>query len=995
MKSPTDSPGISNRIAVGALTLLSIPILFYGLGSYSVVNGDEGFYHLISRTMLTSGDWFRLDFTGEQRFYDTFLNAPLHYWLRANIIRILGDNLFSMRIHAAVFGLLTVLATHRLVLRIGTPRAAFFSGLALLTSYQFVFKHSARTGEAETLICFAFVMAASTFVSAVFEGKSFYPHFIWVVILMNLKSPLVLIPLVVGALHFAFVRESRIHLRDWTRAAFILPLGTLWHLGQLVQIGTEGQKALLAMAGKITEVKSEAEAGNPWWFNIAHFAKVTFSGAFPHSVAYPLAVVGLVRSTGEPILSRKWGVIGLYAAVIFVFYFLIQGTHHPWYILPAIPFLSALLGIWLDRLPSRSSPFEIRFAVIVVVVAVATIQIDYHNPFSVRAIYTTYSLLHLREFTSFPVLAAVSALAAFAVIRVLASRFNAPSKGNPEPLGLRGLTIIGIVLFATAMLRVVEPLADVRYLSETDRLKQEIDTKQTRGESLLFPIGVPTRDFYTVRFYFGNDFEIVETPKQPGREFRYLLAGEGRTSLKPLRLDESAGGRPDTTPSLIAKPDTPPNIILYVIDTLRSDALGPYGNRQVDTPAIDAFAKEGMLFFNASVQSSWTRASMASLLSSTYPAVHGAEDRGDLLSDSSLLLSEVFNEAGYHTAIFTTNPNIGTFFGFDQGFDDFVELYARREVGDVKSSELNTTAEDVSRAATKWIRTARQPFFLVVLAIDPHTPYSPPARFDRYADQGPDGFTGTPRGINRENLTPAEKTRIRSLYLGEVSYSDSAFGEILEQIDEIGARDHTAIALTSDHGEEFWEHGQRGHGRSLFEETLRVPFILRYPAVLPKGKRIDRSIESIDIGPSLVQLAGLPVPNAMKGRSVFSDDRTEATVYSSLRLQEHQLDAVRDGDWKWIWNQHTQRGALYDLRETTLEAADVGRENPDVVARMMDLLARHREQNREDADALHAGAGSRSVPDREIPETERALLEHLGYFDDEATPGEAPTERDQ
>ncbi len=223
----------SNSISLGILTLLSIPLIFYGLGSYSVVNGDEGIYHLVSRHMLTSGNWFHLDFTGEHRVYDTFMNAPIQYWLRGNVIRVLGDNYWSMRIHAAVFGLLSVLALHQLVRRISTPRAAFFSGLALLTSYQFLYKHSARTGEVETLICFALIMAAWSFISAVFDGKSFLAHFVWVAILGNLKSPLIAIPLIAGVLHLVLVRDSRDSIRRWIAASWVLPLGFSWHLGQL------------------------------------------------------------------------------------------------------------------------------------------------------------------------------------------------------------------------------------------------------------------------------------------------------------------------------------------------------------------------------------------------------------------------------------------------------------------------------------------------------------------------------------------------------------------------------------------------------------------------------------------------------------------------------------------------------------------------------------------------------------------------------------------
>ena len=147
----------------------------------------------------------------------------------------------------------------------------------------------------------------------------------------------------------------------------------------------------------------------------------------------------------------------------------------------------------------------------------------------------------------------------------------------------------------------------------------------------------------------------------------------------------------------------PPNVLLYVIDTLRADGLACYGNPVVETPAIDRLALEGTLFENAVAQSSWTRASMGSLLTSLYPAGHGAIERYDVLSSGPRLLSEMLQEHGYRTGFITTNPNLGSVFGFDRGFGDFVELYGRRKQGFVRVAELVTRADRVTQRAREWI----------------------------------------------------------------------------------------------------------------------------------------------------------------------------------------------------------------------------------------------------------------------------------------------------
>jgi arylsulfatase A-like enzyme len=215
----------------------------------------------------------------------------------------------------------------------------------------------------------------------------------------------------------------------------------------------------------------------------------------------------------------------------------------------------------------------------------------------------------------------------------------------------------------------------------------------------------------------------------------------------------------------------PPNIVLYVFDTLRADAVGAYGRPEAATPNLDWLANEGIVFEHAYANASWTRASMASLLTGLYPWNHGAERRGDMLPTDVTTFSEILKRHGYATALVTGNPNVGRVFGFAPAFDEVIELYERTEPGMVHGRELITLSDVVTSKAIAWLETVSQPFFLVVLTIDPHAPYDPPSRFDPGKLRAKSGIDGLMRSLRRDDLGEADRARIRELYQAEVSLS--------------------------------------------------------------------------------------------------------------------------------------------------------------------------------------------------------------------------------
>ncbi len=427
----------------------------------------------------------------------------------------------------------------------------------------------------------------------------------------------------------------------------------------------------------------------------------------------------------------------------------------------------------------------------------------------------------------------------------------------------------------------------------------------------------------------------------------------------------------------------PPNMLLYIVDTLRADALSSYGAAPDATPNIAAFAAESVVFERAYAQSSWTRASVASILTSLYPGVHGAEDRPDVLSDRVTLLSEIVRKHGYRTGFITTNPNTGRFFGFDQGFDELVEMYDHVPGSQIKPAAMKASAEDVAARVTHFLEAGPEPFLLVVLSIDPHSPYSPPTRFDRGAGEHESDAQGTGAWINRRDLRPSDKARIRSLYDGEVAYTDHGFGDVRKSLRRLGLDHRTITVLTSDHGEAFWEHGERGHGKSLYDETVRVPLLIHYPAKLARARRAEAAVETIDIAPTLLDLAGLPAAPTLAGRSLFADDGAQsARAISRLKLEEHDIVSLHKGNWKLIWDLGRNQKQLFDVRVPG-EHEDIAAHAQARVEAMTSELETHLAKTHSARTELLGDATPSVVTPEDLPEEQRRLLEELGYLEPE------------
>jgi len=425
-----------------------------------------------------------------------------------------------------------------------------------------------------------------------------------------------------------------------------------------------------------------------------------------------------------------------------------------------------------------------------------------------------------------------------------------------------------------------------------------------------------------------------------------------------------------------------PNVLLYVVDTLRADGLSRYGNGDVETPAVDQLAREGALFVDAQAPSSWTRASIATILTGLYPDVHGVEGRNDALSERLLLLSELFAAHGYATGAIIANPNVGSFYGFDQGYGEFVELYERRSRGMIDARESIVPSDQVSERAKHWIDSAPTPFFLFILTIDPHWPYEPPAAFDRHRADYAGRVDRDPLAITRKDLSQADRMRLRSLYEAEIAFNDDSLGRLLEHLRVRGRYDDTIVVFTSDHGEEFWEHGNTMHGLSLFEESIRVPLIIRYPKALPVAARVEAPVELVDIAPTLLELAGIPAPYPMDGHSLTRPPaRGERSLYASLDLDQIETHAITRPPWKLITRAKGQDALLFNLEIDAGETWDLAKKHPERVATLSRALSEQMAAHAIRHAQLVGDGDAATVSEDDLSDDTRRALEALGYID--------------
>ena len=360
---------------------------------------------------------------------------------------------------------------------------------------------------------------------------------------------------------------------------------------------------------------------------------------------------------------------------------------------------------------------------------------------------------------------------------------------------------------------------------------------------------------------------------------------------------------------LVRDVKTTPNVLIFLIDTLRQDHVSCYGYERDTTPNIDRFREDAILFTELMPPSSWTRPSVASLLTSTHPPTHGANDTLRMIRGNLPRLATKLQAQGYETHGLFTNLNCLPLWNFGTEFDTYTDV-------DSANWQQADDAQLVDRTLDMLPSLRGRPWFIYVHAMGPHAPYDPPGGYETKFQ--PETYEGTATEIARQKAI--------DLYDGEIAYTDAQFGRLVDELKRLDMYENTAIIVLSDHGEEFWEHGGTDHGKTLYEEQLRIPFLWKLPGEHLKGGHRDALVEMVDIAPTILELISAPPEPRFQGRSFWDylngGSIEPAIGYASLELNDANLRAAKTIEKKYLRDAETGESLWYDL------TADPGEHDP-------------------------------------------------------------------
>jgi arylsulfatase A-like enzyme len=429
----------------------------------------------------------------------------------------------------------------------------------------------------------------------------------------------------------------------------------------------------------------------------------------------------------------------------------------------------------------------------------------------------------------------------------------------------------------------------------------------------------------------------------------------------------------------------PRNAILISIDTLRPDHLGCYGHARGTSPTLDALAAAGVRFEDVTAAAPWTLPSHATMLTGLYPSHHGVKHHETRLADGIVTLAEEFAAQGFETLAVVNSHNLGApAFRLDQGFAHF--RYIVETEDDTQRVRVYNSGDTIVATAKELLRARAEdrPFFLFLHFYDVHTDFTPRQEFKRrfvgpYAGR----LTGTTDQLSRvrngeETLSAADLVWLREMYDAEIAQLDELLGRFLAWLDEEGLRDETLFVVTSDHGEEYQEHGSVLHGRTQYQEVLRIPLIVRGPGI-PGGTVVTTPVHGVDVAPTILGAMGLAasVPHdgldlaplwsggALPERLFFAEADHNNRIEGEFVVDIKKM--VRRGSTKLLFDTHSGRAELYDLATDPGERTDVAPERPELVRELQGALERFR------AGAIE-GEGVAPPSDEEL-----RRLQALGY----------------
>ena len=396
-----------------------------------------------------------------------------------------------------------------------------------------------------------------------------------------------------------------------------------------------------------------------------------------------------------------------------------------------------------------------------------------------------------------------------------------------------------------------------------------------------------------------------------------------------------------------------PHLVLIVVDTLRADRLSPYGDPRSATPELARWAERGVVFERVLAQSSWTKVSMASMLTSLWPRSHGVREATDGLADRADTVAEVLRRSGYGTYAVQSNGWLEQTFGFHQGFDRY--MFPRGGSSPGLKPMIWPHADKVYKEAERLIAAhdRERPFFLYLHFMDVHE-YAAPPDHRRYGSDE------------------------QGAYLAALAWIDEVVGRLRGTLDREGVLDRTVMMLASDHGETFGETGVHGHARNVRTPVLRVPLLIRLPFPI-EPRRVAVQVRNLDIAPTLLDLAGVPIPKGFEGESLLpllDADAEHRPSYASLTALLYADAVLQDSVNDGVWSLTRDVGGA--PRETLFDGAVDPDENVDLAS----IEPRQAERLRAVLDAHLGGAAQPGVALRDV-RIDPALAEKLralGYL---------------
>ncbi len=380
-----------------------------------------------------------------------------------------------------------------------------------------------------------------------------------------------------------------------------------------------------------------------------------------------------------------------------------------------------------------------------------------------------------------------------------------------------------------------------------------------------------------------------------------------------------------------------PNIFFIVIDALRYDCLSTYDDI-VDTPVIEKLSEDGILYTNAFVQCSWTKPSVASMMTSLYPGQHSVETSFNIINPQLTTLAGVLNDRGYYTIGFHNNDLLTKLGNFHIGFNyyqhlkpdtpypawkdmpylsifDFITSLSRRVMDKRKIRSLYyRSAEVTTETVIEWLKkNHNKRFFMFLHFMDPHEPY--------FIHPYTGDYHKPPEAFSLE-----DSIECFNAYRDEVSYIDESLSPLFEYLKLAGLYDNSLIILTSDHGEEFYDHQGWAHGKTLYDELIHVPLIIKPPASTRSGEIDSLLVQSIDIAPTIAAYAECDKPVSWEGQDIFSPDSSK-WAYAQLVRYGKRSTVIRDTQYKLYVRYNLSDGIedieFYDTQADPQERRDL------------------------------------------------------------------------